>query len=269
MIKKRSAKYTFIASIVSMALCLTMLIGTSLAWFTDSATNEDNIIAIGTLGVELRMGMDITNEDGTTSYGYVNVSDEDNADSKKYIFSEASDGKWEPGKTEVVFLQVANVADLALNYNIILEVAAQNLSGGEKADISQVMQYAIIPGVDKTAFDEKYNAKKESAENPLEGWNAIAAIAQEIQNAYNDGKPGADQTTLVDNITEGFMLAAPKGALEKEESDYFALAVHMTPDAGNEFQNHEIKVDVKVEAKQMVSESDYFDSTYDEAAGNQ
>ena len=97
----------------------------------------------------------------------------------------------------------------------------------------------------------------------------LKSIAQEIQNAYDDGKPEADQTTLVDNITERSMLAAPKGALEKEESDYFALAVHMKPDAGNEFQNHVIKVDVKVEAKQMVSESDYFDSTYDEAAGNQ
>ena len=113
MIKKRSAKYTFIASIVSMALCLTMLIGTSLAWFTDTATNNNNIIAIGTLGVELRMGMGdaITNEDGSTSYGYVNISDEDNADSKKYIFSEASDGKWEPGKTEVVFFRTAQYCE--------------------------------------------------------------------------------------------------------------------------------------------------------------
>ena len=103
----------------------------------------------------------------------------------------------------------------------------------------------------------------------MEGWNAIAAIAHEIQNAYNDGKEEADKTTLVGNITEGTMLAAPKGALEKEECDYFVLAVHMKPDAGNEFQKHEIKVDVKVEAKQMVSESDYFDSTYDETAESQ
>ena len=40
-------------SLLSMALCVSMLIGTTFAWFTDTVTSEGNIIKSGKLDAEL------------------------------------------------------------------------------------------------------------------------------------------------------------------------------------------------------------------------
>ena len=53
MTKKHSLKRSLIASIVVLCLCLTSLIGTTFAWFTDSVTSANNIIKTGTLDVKL------------------------------------------------------------------------------------------------------------------------------------------------------------------------------------------------------------------------
>lgn len=135
MTKKRNSKTTFIASIVSMLLCLTMLFGTTLAWFTDTVTNTNNQIVIGTLGVELSMY-----DDETGTYGNIEGN----------IFGE-EDGLWEPGMTRLVHLQVANVAELALDYKLLFEVVATK-NGSELTDIGSVMEYAIIPDTDVTAY---------------------------------------------------------------------------------------------------------------------
>ena len=61
-------------------------------------------------------------------------------------------------------------------------------------------------------------------------------------------------------------MAAPHGALKAEEYDYFALAVHMKEEAGNEYQNKYIDIDVIVQAGQLSSEEDSFGKDYDKLA---
>ena len=51
--KEPNLKKTLISGIISLILCASMLIGTTFSWFTDSVSTPDNIIATGTLDIEL------------------------------------------------------------------------------------------------------------------------------------------------------------------------------------------------------------------------
>ena len=51
--KKFSSKQALLLSVLSMVLCVSMLIGSTFAWFTDSATANVNTIQAGNLDVEL------------------------------------------------------------------------------------------------------------------------------------------------------------------------------------------------------------------------
>ena len=58
MTNSRSTKRALIASVISVLLCVSMLLGTTYAWFTDSVTSSNNIIVSGNLDVELYWSTD-------------------------------------------------------------------------------------------------------------------------------------------------------------------------------------------------------------------
>ena len=51
--KNFSSKKALFLSVISMVICVSMLIGSTFAWFTDSATANVNTIQAGNLDVEL------------------------------------------------------------------------------------------------------------------------------------------------------------------------------------------------------------------------
>ena len=128
---KTATRRALLLSAVAMLLCLTMFVGTTYAWFTDSVTSSGNKIVSGTLDVQLLMD---------TGNGYEDIS---NATAP--IFGEGSIAQnnnaqtlWEPGKTQVAYLAIKNNGTLALKYNVALNVT--NVS----KDLYKVLQYAII-----------------------------------------------------------------------------------------------------------------------------
>ena len=113
--KKTQSKRALVTSIMALFLCFTMLLGTTFAWFTDTASSEGNKIVAGTLDVKLLMW------DGQE---YVDISA-----NKAPIFGDGSiaqnnnaETKWEPGKTQVAYLAIENVGSLDLKYDVILSV---------------------------------------------------------------------------------------------------------------------------------------------------
>ena len=80
---KSALLQTYMVSLLSLVLCVTMFFGTSYAWFTSEVTNQGNEIYIGTLDVGL-FKQNGTNWDSLS------------ADGKKLF-----DGsiRWEPGFT--------------------------------------------------------------------------------------------------------------------------------------------------------------------------
>ena len=148
------------------------------------------------------------------------------------IFSEATGNGilWEPGKTEIVYLAVSNEGTLALKYNIVLDITDTGLAGA--------LEYALIDGA--KAADLSAATK----------WADI--------EGYNGAQVG--------DMPTGRQVAAPNGKLEKDGVDYFALAVHMKEEAGNEYQNKDVVIDLQVQATQATVEEDSFGNQYDKDA---
>ena len=223
--KNHNKKRALFSSIISLILCVTMLLGTTFAWFTSSVTNTGNRIRTGELGVAL--------------YKYdAEAGDyKDISDGTGDIFTDSGENGtlWEPNRTEIVFLEVRNTKSLALNYNLILNVTADS---SNKVKLEDVLSYAILPGVKGDAFD----------------WNQFTCWDDVL-----DAASGVETGT----VPKGQTIAAPNGALEAGNSDFFALAVHMDEEAGNEYQDCGITIDVNVMARQMASEYDSFGNQYD------
>ena len=156
MFNTKTTKRALLSSVLSLIICFTMLLGTTFAWFTDSAISADNKIVAGTLDVELYQW---TSETEST-----NISA-----SSDPVFS--GDILWEPGKTEVVYLSIKNEGSLALKYQVALEVT------GESTDsLLDVMSYTITP-------DAKYGEVTAWAGNGIyvdSGVNATDAVDVEL-----------------------------------------------------------------------------------------
>lgn len=227
MTKRQRKRRTFLTSLTSLILSVALLVGTTFSWFTGSASNTGNRIVTGTLKVQL------LKHDGS---GYADISD---SEGDIFVTDENKGTRlngtlWEPGKTEIVYLAVKNAGNLALNYNIVLDVKNAETN---TVELEKALSYAILPNV--------------TAENSISNWDTVKDM------------PNAE----IGTVPVGTTTAAPNGALLAGEVDYFALAIHMDENAGNEYQNQELLIDVKVEAKQMVYESDSFSNLYDANAG--
>ena len=54
----KATKRALMASALAMLLCVSMLVGTTFAWFTDTASTAVNVIQAGTLDVSLEYSID-------------------------------------------------------------------------------------------------------------------------------------------------------------------------------------------------------------------
>ena len=100
MTKHVSTKRALILSLLSMLLCVSMLVGSTYAWFTDTATTGVNKILAGNLDVKLMYSTDMQTWKEATE--------------QTKLFDD--NALWEPGYTQVVYLKVVNAGNLALKY---------------------------------------------------------------------------------------------------------------------------------------------------------
>lgn len=113
MINKKTTKRALLTSVLALVLCVSMLIGSTFAWFTDSVTSGTNKIVAGNLDVELEYKKVV---DGVATE-WTTVKD------KTDIFN--PDALWEPGRVEVVYLKVTNLGSLALKYQLGVNVSKE------------------------------------------------------------------------------------------------------------------------------------------------
>ena len=110
---KKTTKHALMSSVVALLLCCAMLIGTTFAWFTDTASTAVNKIQAGTLDVALEMydGANWVSAEGKTLQFKVNGA----------IPASGTQILWEPGCTyELPALRVVNKGNLALKYKVII-----------------------------------------------------------------------------------------------------------------------------------------------------
>ena len=105
--KKHTTKRALWISALALLLCVSMLVGATFAWFTDSVTSANNIIKSGNLDIELEYW------NGTAWVDVEGASD--------ILTNEL----WEPGVTEVAYLRVANAGSLALKYQLGINIRSE------------------------------------------------------------------------------------------------------------------------------------------------
>lgn len=221
-------KNALLHSIIALLLCFSMLIGTTFAWFTDSVTSSSNRIMTGKLDVDLE---------------YWNGSSWASVSDSTKLFN--SDALWEPGYTEVIYLCVKNNGNLALKYNLGVNVSAETGSintYGESFFLSEYIRFGVVDlGASETA-PALYSSRTDA--------RAALTGTKLISEGYSDG-----------NSIEAS--GAPH---------YLALVVYMPEETGNEanydsdYEPPVINLGVSLLATQMSAELDSFGKNYDAGA---
>ena len=107
---KNTTKRSLLASVFALVLCVAMLVGSTFAWFTDTASTGVNKIQSGKLDVALEMSTDGTNWESAEGKT-LTFKTKDNRAADQIL--------WEPGCTyELPKLRVVNKGNLALKYKI-------------------------------------------------------------------------------------------------------------------------------------------------------
>ena len=238
---KKNTKRALLLSTLALLVCLSMLVGSTFAWFTDSVVSANNIIKSGNLDVTLEY-----------KTNWSNTWAEVESDTKLF----AEDAKFEPGYTEVVFLRVANAGSLALKYQLKIDILSETTStnvAGEEFKLSDYLQVG-------TYVMDEYSSGANYADILFPGMF---------------GSREAALSTVAGNMQQltGFTLQGGGALVAGEQSSQIvALVLNMPETVGNE-ANHKTGVDapkinlgVTLLATQLVAESDSFGPDYDEDA---
>ena len=152
---KKATKRALLTSIMALVMCVVMLVGTTFAWFTDTASTGVNKIVAGNLDVKLMYSTDM-------------VEWKEATDQTKLFDDNAL---WEPGYTQVVYLKVVNAGNLALKYEAgFSKNYTSNRGKNVNGDWYRVDNYLKI-GTAETA--SKF-ASREAV------WSAIAATEKTL-----------------------------------------------------------------------------------------
>ena len=107
---KRATKRALLTSVMALVMCVVMLVGTTFAWFTDTASTGVNKIQAGNLDIELEM---------KNASGGWDKAEGKTLQFKKAAGHESEEVLWEPGCTyELPELRIVNKGNLALKYKI-------------------------------------------------------------------------------------------------------------------------------------------------------
>lgn len=140
MTKQKSTKRALLLSALSLLMCVSMLIGSTFAWFTDSVTSGINKIVAGNLDVELY-------------HSDKAATDEQVGDTTK-LFDDVT--LWEPGAMVWEKLTVKNLGSLALKYTLAVNVSDVSVVNGKSlADVLKVAVMDVQPTRENIVTAEK------------------------------------------------------------------------------------------------------------------
>lgn len=145
MIKTKSTKRALLTSGLALLLCLSMFVGSTFAWFTDSVTSGVNKIVSGNLDVELyHMNFAQAAAASDWSVGFGIPKDETGekvaSDTKLFLNEKGEEMLWEPGATSVESFRIKNEGTLALKYQFRIDFynATETPNGKTLADIINI-----------------------------------------------------------------------------------------------------------------------------------
>ena len=209
---KKAVRSALGMSVLSIALCAAMLIGTTFAWFTDTATTSVNKIQSGTLDIALEMKDNAgkwVSAEGKTLQFLVNGK----------IPAQKDDGTyetilWEPGCTYVLpQLRVRNNGNLALKY----KVAITGIQGD--TGLAKVIEWTYTGETD--TFDlsaEHHLAAKTTADAPADVFTISAHMQETAGNEY--------QNKSIENIAITVVATQDTVEFDSKDNQYDADAIY-------------------------------------------
>lgn len=258
--KRRNAtRNALLMSVLSMLLCVSMLVGTTFAWFTDSVTSGINKIQSGNLDLEVYYAYPSDVVDGDIPENAWKPVKADEA-----VFNEAA--LWEPGYTEVVFFKIDNVGSLAFQYqfkvDILNEVIGKTKDGADIRLSDYIQAYAAANA--DWAYKQLLFTDRNSVVNPPYAPDEFSDTLYVTANM--------DLCRADDPYTNALSLDHWQW-LEPDETYYVTMALWMPTTVGNE-ANHNgtdipsIDLGINVLATQYdwEEERDSFDHEYDKNA---
>ena len=136
---KKATKRALLTSVTALVMCVVMLVGTTFAWFTDTASTGVNKIVAGNLKVDI---VDESNQtlNGKTLKFIQAVNETEKAPVESVL--------WEPGAT--FFTQgfrIANKGNLALKYKVVVSGTTGDTG------LLKVMEFDVVSKMEKTGSE--------------------------------------------------------------------------------------------------------------------
>lgn len=244
-VPQRFLLQTYLISLISMVLCVTMFFGTTYAWLTSEVINVGNEIYTGILDVEL--------EKKLAEGSWVSLSEKENGVNRTNLFDK--DICWEPGFTTLATVRVINKGNLAFRYTL-------NFCDGKVTDRAEKMLqdeswWEVAEQFDVWVYDhrEHGNTAPEATSyaeitRTDSGWVSAGSLLDLLL-----GKPvlkgemvtvrgtGQDVTNINKGIVDGVATEAT-----------YTIALHMKEDADTTVMGHKISLSVKLIAHQVGKE---------------
>ena len=143
---KRATKRALLTSVMALVMCVVMLVGTTFAWFTDTASTGVNKIQAGNLDIELQMkeGNNWVPAEGKT-LNFLQKQSDGSVKQEANIL-------WEPGcRYELPELRIVNKGNLALKYKVIIN----GIEGDAK--LNEAIDWTITYGNENDKLTDDIN----------------------------------------------------------------------------------------------------------------
>ena len=237
----KSTKRALLTSALALLMCVTMLVGATFAWFTDTASTGVNKIQAGNLDIKV--------EYRTTADGNWQL-----LDNATDLFG-AAGTLFEPGHTRVVELRITNAGNLALKYkigmNVVSETAGTN-KGGNPYKLSDYLKVG-------TTSIQQYNPTDQ-----------ISSLMERL--IFQKGDFGMWTARDFANFELEYTSNGNAHALQPGAAQILGIKVYMPETVGNEAnaisteKAASINFGLNVVATQYTVESDSFGTQYDKDA---
>ena len=144
---KKATKRALLTSVMALVMCVVMLVGTTFAWFTDTASTGVNRIVAGNLDVDIVDATDTSTSLDKGTLKFLRAADGAGE------LTEVENVLWEPGAT--FFTQgfkIANKGNLALKYKVVVS----GITGD--TGLLKVMKFDVVSAMTKTGSEVDFAA---------------------------------------------------------------------------------------------------------------
>ena len=197
--RKNLARNALFTSVLSLLLCVSMLVGTTFAWFTDEVVSGTNVIAAGNLDVELYHGK--------------GANPVDKVKNDTLLFTDAGGNVidlWEPGVVAFTNLKVANVGTLALKYQLSINSTETNYveyADGTRYTLADALKVAVVEGGVSGTREQVIGAVEGNAWTKLESFT-LSGVLEADKKSETYGiiiywQPGDNVTDNLFNMNNG------------------------------------------------------------------